>query len=201
MDDQVKIRGFRIELGEIEAILGAHCGVKQVAVVAREGVAGDKQLVAYYVPAGESRPTPGDLRCYTGNRLPDYMVPAHFVELPAMPLTPNGKVDRRSLPAPDTTPAVSYEPPRTPVEDLLAGIWSEVLHLERIGIRDNFFDLGGQSLLGVQIATRLRKQLNLDISLQEIFDNPTIASLALVILRNLQQEEVSVAARETVTGR
>ncbi|MGH8297377.1 MAG: non-ribosomal peptide synthetase, partial [Steroidobacteraceae bacterium] len=148
-DDQVKIRGYRIELGEIEAQLLRHERVKEAAVVAREDVPGEKRLVAYVTGRGESSPGIEDLRGRLQAVLPEYMVPSVFVVLEKLPLTPSGKLDRRSLPAPELSAYVShgYEPPRGEVEEVLAGIWQELLHLERVGRNDNFFELGGHSLL------------------------------------------------------
>ncbi|HZF08651.1 MAG TPA: amino acid adenylation domain-containing protein [Thermoanaerobaculia bacterium] len=178
IDHQVKVRGFRIELGEIEtAILGAagESRVREVVVLVREDEPGDRRLVAYVV---------GDiaadaLRQSLQERLPDYMVPALFVELPALPLTPNGKVDRKALPAPEWQPAEeTYLAPRTPVEELIAGIWEEVLKVERVGAADHFFNLGGHSLLAAQVMSRLRQALEIELPLRDLFEAPTLADLA-----------------------
>ncbi len=144
IDDQVKIRGFRIELGEIEAVLGAHLQVGSVVVLAREDTEGDKQLVAYVVPDGAQAPSSQELRRYLQAKLPHYMVPGVFVFLEALPLTSNGKVDRRALPAPESVrPDLDegYVAPRTPEEEILAQVWSQVLGIDRVGIHDNFFDV------------------------------------------------------------
>ncbi|MBD2559797.1 MULTISPECIES: non-ribosomal peptide synthetase [Nostoc] len=181
IDNQVKVRGFRIELGEIEAILLQYSGVREAAVLVREEQPGDKHLVAYIVPMSEQVLTSSELRNYLKGRMPNYMVPTAFVMLEALPLTPNGKVDRRSLPAPDTVrPELNegFVAPRTPVEDLLAGIWSQVLSLERVGIHDNFFDLGGHSLLATQVMSRLYKAFQIELPLRYLFESPTIARLA-----------------------
>jgi surfactin family lipopeptide synthetase A len=183
-DHQVKIRGFRVELGEIEAVLSQHQGVKEVAVVAREDTPEDKRLVAYVGPSQNSCPTPYELRSFLKQKLPEQMVPSAFVILDALPLTPNGKIDRKALPAPDQNRPEfqqSFVVPRTPVEKLLAEIWAEVLKVERVGIHDNFFDLGGHSVLATQVVSRLREASHMDVLLRALFEAPTIAELALRI--------------------
>ena len=139
-DQQIKLRGFRIELGEIEAALKSQPGIAHAAVIVREDGASGKELVAYLVPSGEELPDPSTLRRDLGARLPDYMVPSAFVSLPALPLTPNGKLDRRALPAPERQKE-SYRAPRTPEEEMLCGIFADVLSLDRVGVDDNFFAL------------------------------------------------------------
>jgi amino acid adenylation domain-containing protein len=179
---QVKIRGFRIELGEIEAVLHQAPAVQQAVVIAREDEPGNKRLVAYLV--SESRPertTVAHLRHLLTAKLPDYMIPASFVFLSAMPLTPNGKIDRQALPKPDDARPEfleEFEAPRTPMEEILAGIWAEVLQLEPVGIHDNFIELGGHSLLAVQIISRLREVFQLELPLQTVLEWPTVAKLA-----------------------
>jgi amino acid adenylation domain-containing protein len=156
-DLQVKIRGFRVELGEIEAVLGMHTDVREAVVIAREDTPGDKRLVAYIVSQQNQTPAGSELRSFLKGKLPEYMLPAAFVILDALPLTPNGKVDRRALPAPDEMSAgneTDYVGPRSPLEQRLVDIWAEVLHLERVGIHQNFFDLGGHSLLATQLISR-----------------------------------------------
>ncbi|WP_410618625.1 non-ribosomal peptide synthase/polyketide synthase [Amycolatopsis sp. cmx-8-4] len=172
-DDQVKIRGFRIELGEIETALTAHPDVTEAVVVAVES-AGTKRLVAYVVTTG----TP-DLRAFLLRSLPDYLVPSLYVPLEALPLNDNGKVDRRALPAPDRAPERAYREPDTAAERLLAGIWAEVLRLDRVGADDNFFELGGDSILSIQVVSRARRA-GLDLMPGQVFDHPTVAALALV---------------------
>ncbi|WP_460021945.1 AMP-binding enzyme, partial [Methylobacterium phyllosphaerae] len=154
-DDQVKIRGFRIEPGEIEARLAEHAAVREAAVVAR-GEGSAQRLVAYVVAAPEED-LAGSLRAHLSARLPDYMVPAAFVRLDALPLTPNGKLDRRALPDPDVDAYArqAYEPPREGIEAVLAGLWQELLGVERVGRHDSFFELGGHSLLAVRLLSRL----------------------------------------------
>ncbi len=195
-DAQVKIRGFRIELGEIEALLAGHPAVAECAVLLREDAPGEKRLVAYIVPAESQEPRTksqgpdgesaelktqnSKLRTFLGERLPDYMVPAAFVELPALPLTPSGKLDRRALPAPSQErPELGhdYVAPRTPVEALLARVWGEVLGLERVGVHDNFFALGGDSMRSVQVLAAARAR-GVDFSLQQLFQHQTVAALA-----------------------
>ena len=181
IDHQVKVRGFRIELGEIEAVLGEHSKVFQSVVLAREEAFGDKRLVAYVVTSDRAAATASELRAYLREKLPEYMVPSAFVFLDTLPSTPNGKLDRNALPAPDqnsSESAEAYVAPRTPVEEMIADIWAEVLKLEKIGIHDNFFDLGGHSLLGTQVISRLRAGLPMDLSLRVLFEAPTVAELA-----------------------
>ena len=181
LDQQVKIRGFRIELGEIESALAQHSAVQEVAVLVREDVPGDKRLVAYVVLAKQQLLTSTELRTFVKAKLPDYMVPSVFVFLDSLPLTPNGKVDRKALPAPDGRRLERGEDvsaPRTPVEEMLAGIWAQVLKLENIGIHDNFFDLGGHSLLATQVISRLREVFQIDLPLRSLFESPSVAGLA-----------------------
>ena len=182
LDQQVKVRGHRIELGEIEAVLGQHEGVRQSVVVAREDAPGQKQLVAYVVSAGEAEVSSTELRSYLREKLPEYMAPAFFVPLAELPLTPNGKVDRRALPAPEHTRAQSeesYVAARTAVEELLVVIWCEVLGLEQVGVHDNFFHLGGDSILSIQVISKAR-QAGFQLTPKQLFQHPTIAQLALV---------------------
>ncbi len=180
-DDQVKIRGYRIELGEVESALTQHPAIKQAVVVAREDAPGDKRLVAYLVMNSGPAISSHDLRSYMQGKLPDYMVPAAFAFLDSLPLTPSGKLDRRALPAPDhfgPERGGVFALPRTPLEVTIAGIWAEVLGLERVGIHDDFFDLGGHSLLATKVASRIRKVLERDLPLRLLFESPTIEGLA-----------------------
>jgi acyl carrier protein len=171
-----------MEVGEIEAVLSEHSKVYQSVALAREDVSGDKQLVAYVVPShGPAAPTTPELRAFLKDKLPDYMLPSAFVFLDAMPLTPNGKSDRKALPAPDQNSAESaeaYVAPRTPLEELIAEIWAEVLKVDELSIHDNFFDLGGHSLKATQVISRVREALRLDLSLRVLFEAPTVAELA-----------------------
>jgi amino acid adenylation domain-containing protein len=181
LDHQVKIRGFRIELGEIEARIGEHPGVKEVVVTAREDVPGRKQLVAYLVLHAESPAAPAlpDLRAFLEPKLPDYMIPAFFEVLAALPRTPNGKINRKALPAPKTQaplPNRPYVAPRNPTEEKLAEIWAEVLGRDRVGIEDNIFEIGGDSLLIFRIAARA-SEAGLPISIRQFFLHRTIAEV------------------------
>ncbi|MEH2022015.1 amino acid adenylation domain-containing protein [Nostoc sp.] len=181
IDHQVKIRGFRIELGEIEAILAQHPSLTQTLVIAREDVPGDKRLVAYVVASPEQIPRQVELRRFLETRLPEYMVPGLFVFLDTLPLNPNGKIDRHALPAPDTSDirlSTNFLPPENLTEEVLASIWAKVLHLEQVGIHDNFFELGGHSLLATQVMSKVRQVFRIEIGLQLLFENPTIATLA-----------------------
>jgi amino acid adenylation domain-containing protein len=181
IDHQVKIRGFRIELGEIETVLGRHPAVEEAVVIAREDVPGDKRLLAYVVASHEPTPTFSEMRSFLKEKLPDYMIPTALVYLDSLPLTPNGKVDRRALPAPDVVrPDLeeAFVAPRSQSEELVAGIWSNVLGLERIGVHDNFFELGGHSLLVTRVVARIQQEFEVDLKLIDFFKLPTIAELA-----------------------
>ncbi|HEX7240375.1 MAG TPA: amino acid adenylation domain-containing protein, partial [Longimicrobiaceae bacterium] len=174
-DAQVKVRGFRVEPGEVEAALLEHPGVREAAVVAREDAPGERRLVAYVV--GEA--SAAELRARLKGRLPEYMVPSAFVALEALPLTPGGKVDRRALPAPERTGEVdAYVAPRTPTEEILAGIYAEVLGVERVGATDDFFALAGHSLLAMRLVSRVREALGTELPLRAVFEAPTVAGLA-----------------------
>ena len=185
VDNQVKIRGYRIELGEIEAVLGKHPMVSEAVVLAREDSPGDKRLVAYVVIASPHISSASELRSFLQQELPEYMVPPAFVFLESLPLTPNGKLDRKALAAPDQTrpePDHTYTAPRTPVEELLAQIWSDVLRLDQVGIQDNFFNLGGHSLLATQVMSRIRDAFQIDIPLRALFVKPTVEELAIAVM-------------------
>jgi amino acid adenylation domain-containing protein len=180
-DHQVKIRGFRIELGEIESVLGAHPEVAQAVVATREGDGGEQQLIAYFVPR-ESSPGAPELRAHCRERLPDYMVPNAWVALAALPLTPNGKVDRRALPPPGgkagTLLRRPYLAPRSELERVVAAVWRKVLGIETIGVEDNFFEIGGQSLLLLEVQRAIGERTGREPSLVELFTYPDVASLA-----------------------
>jgi len=186
VDHQVKIRGFRIELGEIEAVLGHHPAVREAVVVAAEDAPGEKRLVAYVVAEREPRPTATDLRRFLQEKLPEYMVPAVFVLLEALPLMPNGKVDRRALPAPDRArPELekAFVAPRDALELQLTHIWEEVLGVRPIGVRDNFFELGGHSLLAVRLFTLIENRLGKRLPLATVFQGATIEHLTSILRR------------------
>ena len=182
-DHQVKLRGFRIELGEIEAALARHPDVHEVAVIAREEPQGDKRLVAYVVAQPGKAISMTSLRMHLRSSLPEYMVPAMFVSLDALPLSPNGKIDRKALPAPvrEMADSAEFVAPRNAVESKVAAIWSEVLGVERIGVNDSFFELGGHSLLATQIIARVREQFGVDVALRGLFEQPTIAALTEMV--------------------
>ena len=182
LDHQVKLRGYRIELGEIEAVLRRHGDVKDAVVVARQDDAGDRRLVAYVVgqAAAAADADVAALRAHLKQNLPDHMVPSAFVALDRLPLTPSGKLDRKALPAPAAQRAAmaAYVAPRTPGEEVLAGIWCELLALDRVGIDDNFFELGGHSLLAMRVTARLREAFAIELPLRAVFEAPTVAELS-----------------------
>src|SRR6185369_14688533 len=180
LDHQVKIRGFRIELGEVEAALAKHPQVQDAVVLARE-IGGAKALVAYVISV-EDRPAAAELREHLRQRLPEQMVPAFFVFLSALPLTANGKLDRRALPDPEREAApAELAGPRTPTEEILAGVWAEVLGLERVGVHDGFFDLGGHSLLATRVISRLRGLFGVELPMRALFERPNVAELAAAV--------------------
>jgi len=183
IDHQVKIRGFRIELGEIEAQLRRHPSIREAVVVADTMTSGDKRLVAYTVAREGAAVEVGELREQLKQSLPEYMVPSLFVQLPALPLTPNGKVDRKALPRPESQQPAPDErdEPRSDSELLLAQIWREVLDLPQVGIRSNFFDLGGHSLMITRILSRLKEALQIELPMKAMFEAPTIAEFALLV--------------------
>ena len=190
VDHQVKLRGFRIELGEVEAVLKQHAEVRDSVVVVREE-RGDRQLVGYLLREAGVELSGSELRSYLKERLPEYMVPSAFVMLEQWPLNPNGKVDRKALPAPEQQrPELdhSFVAPRTHTEERLAGIWCEVLRIRRIGIDDNFFELGGHSLLATQIISRIREVFEVEVPLRSLFEAPTVAGLAQRIETARQQQ-------------
>jgi amino acid adenylation domain-containing protein len=208
LDHQVKLRGFRIELGEIESVLSEHREVRHSVVLAREDVPDDKQLTAYIV-LDEGAVAGADELCrFLKAKLPEYMVPSAYVFLESLPLTSNGKLDLKALPAPDPIrPDVGerFVAPRTPVEETLASIWAKVLGFERVGVHDNFFDLGGHSLLGAQAMSRAREALQVDLPLRILFEAPTVAELALRVecsilqTGELEQLERSLAEVESLS--
>jgi arthrofactin-type cyclic lipopeptide synthetase C len=204
-DDQTKIRGFRVELGEVEASLAKHAGVREAVVMAREDTVGDRRLVAYYSVDGDFE-TEGvgaeELRRYLTTKLPEYMVPAAYIPLEKFPLTSNGKLDRKRLPSPerDAYATRAYEPPQGEVETILADIWAELLKVRRVGRHDNFFDLGGHSLLIIQLASRLRSVFGAEVPIRAFFDGPTLVemtnAIAVSLLEGENSEEILQELRE-----
>jgi amino acid adenylation domain-containing protein len=200
IDDQVKVRGYRIELGEIEAALASHPAVQSCAVLAREDVPGNKQLVGYAVARRETaRPSTEDARAFLARRLPDYMVPAHLIFLDSLPLTQNGKVDRGALPAPSlaaaAAPGGSLVAPRNEIESIIAAIWADVLRLKDISVDADFFELGGQSLMAIQVLAKINDRLGVDLLPQAFLENSTVAALAVLV-----SEETAAARTQPGSG-
>ena len=202
LDDQVKVRGFRIEFGEIANALRDQAGVREceVLAVADDGGARENRIVAFVVAAeGVSEVTAGELRAELTKRLPAYMLPSAIVMLEALPLTSNGKVDRKKLLEAEKEKRgvnVSYVAPRTPVEEIITGIFAEVLSFEPVGIFDNFFDLGGHSLLVTLVVSRLREAFHVELQLRDIFDHPTVADLSLAIAQSIMEAEIGTDIAE-----
>ncbi|MBW3600622.1 MAG: non-ribosomal peptide synthetase, partial [Planctomycetes bacterium] len=185
-DAQVKVRGFRIELGEIEAALAAHPRIREAAVTAPADRSGERRLIAYFASSKGAAPTAEELRRHLQQSLPAYMLPAAFIAIPEIPHTPAGKIDRRSLPAPEGESFAASAPfvaPRTPLEEKIAAAWREVLGVERVGVEDSFFELGGHSLLAARLFSRLRDQLQAELPLRDFYERPTVAAVAETILR------------------
>jgi len=190
-DFQVKIRGYRVDTGEVEMIMLAHAGIKQVVVLSQTGRNDETCLVAYYVPAQDAIPTGAKLRAHFRERLPEYMVPSVFVKLDALPTAPSGKVDRRALPSLETLRMESesfFVAARTPIEETLAGLWMEILGTKRMGIHDNFLELGGHSLNAFQIIARVRAIFGVELSIQSFLDAATVATMAERIEQANQSE-------------
>ncbi|WP_189986759.1 alpha/beta fold hydrolase, partial [Streptomyces capoamus] len=177
-DDQVKLRGFRIELGEVEAAVAAHPDVAQAHVIVREDRPGDRRLVAYAVPADGATPDPAAVRAHLAGNLPEHMVPSAVVTLEAFPLTVNGKLNHKALPVPETTGTAGARPPRTPREEILCGLFAEMLGVRRVGVDANFFDLGGDSLLANRLTTRVNAEFGTDLTIRTLFEAPTPARLS-----------------------
>jgi amino acid adenylation domain-containing protein len=179
-DDQVKVRGFRVEPGEVEAVLGSHPAVAQAAVTVREDVPGDRRLVAYVVPAGNGD-VAGGLREWLSERLPEFMLPSAVVPVGGLPLTPNGKLDKAALPSPDLTGDGEGRSPRGPVEDVLCGLFAEVLGVGRVGVDDGFFEIGGDSLLAIRLISRVRAVLGAELGVRALFEAPSPAGMARAV--------------------
>jgi acyl carrier protein len=180
-DRQVKLRGIRVEVGEIEVFLTKHEAVRQAVVFAREDIPGDTRLVAYVIPAQPQAPATTVLRRYLQTWLPDYLIPSAFVFLESLPLTVSGKVDRRALPAPSgdrPEQDMPFVEPSTPTEIELAEIWKQILRVERVGLHDNFFNIGGHSLLAVQLVSRVNATFGVELSLRDLFGTPVLESVA-----------------------
>jgi amino acid adenylation domain-containing protein len=202
-DHQIKLRGFRIELGEVESVLRQHPEIKDNIVIVREDEPGDRRLVAYLVTAAGIDISMGDLRTFLRKQLPDYMIPSAFIRLEALPLTSNGKVDRKALPKPDDPtggPRSHYVAPRAEFERSLVNIWQQLLRVATVGVEDNFFDLGGHSLLLVRVIQEIQRSMNLEISLMEAFEHPTVASLARHLNQKRSEEKVTTTAIENAPG-
>ena len=189
-DEQVKIRGYRIELGEVQAALAGLDGVEQAVVIAREDRPGDKRLVGYVTGTAD----PAAVRAALAERLPGYMVPAAVVVIDALPLTVNGKLDKRALPAPEYSDVDGYRAPATLTEEILAGIYAQVLGVERVGVDDSFFELGGDSLLAMRLIAAVNTGLDAGLSVRSVFEAPTVAQLAPRIGGDAGRLEPVVAA-------
>jgi hypothetical protein len=204
LDHQIKVRGVRVEPDEVSAVLSRHPQVQACAVVARKTGPHSPALIAYVVGNRDDM-SAATLRAYLAERLPAPLVPSAFGFLDRLPLTPNGKLDRSALPAPEECqgdPTQTYVAPRTPIEELLTGIWAEVLHRDRIGIEDNFFELGGHSLLATLVVARIRDIVDVELPLRSLFQAPTVATLAVNVTRCLLEARQAGGAIEAVpTGR
>ncbi|BDI19702.1 hypothetical protein ANSO36C_55040 [Nostoc cf. commune SO-36] len=199
IDHQVKVRGYRIEIGEIEGLLGQHPEVQEAIVVMWEDVPNNQRLVAYFVANTETAPTTSNLRNFLKEQLPEYMLPSAFVQLKTLPMTTNGKINRRALPVPDgDRPELEqvYVAPRSEMERAIARVWQEVLHVDNVGINDNFFDLGGHSLLIVQVNNQLRAIFQQDIPIVTMFQNPTIYSLAQHLSQKTEDKSIFEPTRD-----
>ena len=202
IDNQVKVRGFRIELGEIEAQITQYPAVRESVVVVRDDIPGDKRLVAYVVAQEESMLTISALREFLASKLPSYMIPSTLVNLETLPLTPNGKVNRKALPSPELTQVSSSNivPASTPIENLLAGIWAEILGIEKVGIDNNFFELGGHSLIATRVISQIRQVFKVELQLRSLFEKPTIAGLAQEIEKAIKSDSgISTTTIEKVS--
>jgi amino acid adenylation domain-containing protein len=201
-DFQVKIRGFRVEPGEVEMQLTAFSGVRQAVVIARKGIGGEKRLVAYLIAEEGTELSPILLRAYLASRLPDYMIPGAYVVLDRLPLTSNGKLDRAALPAPDQSALVSheYEPPQGATEEILVGLWRDMLGVTRVGRHDDFFELGGNSLLGMKLITRAAATFGVQLPVLAVFQYPTILQMARLIEYGPPEALRQVSSDRTESG-
>jgi acyl carrier protein len=200
-DEQLKIRGYRVEPGEVEAALARVAGVREAVVLARTWGGGPKRLVAYVVAEDEARLGGREVRAALGEVLPEYMIPSAVVMLRELPLTSNGKVDKRALPEPGVErPEVGakFEEARTAAEELTAGVWAEVLGVSRVGVEDNFFELGGHSLLATQVMSRIRKIFRVELPLRNLFQSPTVRGLVESVAREWGSREIVEEIAETV---
>jgi acyl carrier protein len=201
-DHQVKIRGYRIEPGEIEASLAKHADIDQAVVVARADSSGEQRLVGYLIAREGVTLEPAELRSFLAQGLPEYMVPSTFVVLKTFPLTPNGKIDRKALPDPGASAlavGTAYAPPSNETEAAVAAIWRDVLNVPTVGRNDNFFDLGGHSLLVVQVQSRIQKVLGRVLPIVEFFQNPTVATLAARLTMSSVDEGRTAQLREEIS--
>jgi acyl carrier protein len=196
LDDQVKIRGVRVEPAEVATVLSAHANVGNCHVGTIRSDDDELQLVAWVVRAQGCSITANELRAHLTNRLPTAFVPAHFVFLSELPLTPNGKLDRKALPSPESETKSAYTAPRNPMEQQLAEIWREVLKLDRVGVHDNFFDLGGHSLIAMDLVAQIRLTFNVELSLRTVFEMPTIENMAFFLLQRQMQHGGSKKVEE-----
>ncbi|MBV9110094.1 MAG: amino acid adenylation domain-containing protein, partial [Gemmatimonadetes bacterium] len=204
LDTQVKLRGFRVELGEVEAVLRSHPALREAAAAVRDDAPGGARLVAYVVPAGPGDPpSAAELRAHLGRSLPEYMLPSAFVAMDALPLTPAGKVDRRALPAPADAAAAERDhvPPATPAEKTIAGFWAEALGVERVGAHDNFFEIGGHSLLVPPLHARIRAAFDCDITLVDLFRHTTVAAQAAFVTTSAPPAGAPTVARQRAATR
>ena len=206
-DFQVKLRGYRVELGEIEVVLREHPEVRDALTMIREDSPGDRLLVGYFIPevaddSGVKKIEGAELRSYLLERLPQYMVPGIYIQLDKFPLTPSGKIDRKAFPEPPgerPTSLIEFVSPRNAVEEIVAGVWMEVLGIEKIGVHDNFFDLGGHSLKATQLLSRLRQTFDIDLALREVFEAPTVAGTSVAISTALAEKQGESAAPPITT--
>jgi amino acid adenylation domain-containing protein/non-ribosomal peptide synthase protein (TIGR01720 family) len=204
IDEQVKVRGYRVELGEVESVLRQHPQVSGAVVVVREGAIRDQQLVAYVVTEDGAEAPASELRMFLKEQLPEYMIPAGFVVLDELPLTASGKVDRRALPAPEAMmpdPGDDFVAARTPIEDLVIGIWTDVIGIKQISLEDNFFDLGGHSLLATHVIWRVREAFGVELPVKILFESPTVAAFAGEIQAALLTEQAMQAPAIVPVGR